>query len=215
MQPVQTYIRFGVRRRGPDTLDVRVPAPLGAPVGVRHGHAPAGPLPHTSHTAAMTGFFLDETQTSSEMLPARLSAIRLTARLAPSLCGVPTLERFEPRSAARHGRHVPRHDEGPRRRHQPAQRLPGARRRHRHEHGAHARRGGRRARPAPTPSCDATCDAISHGSLMGARGNSGVILSQILRGLVGTLKRARPTSTGDHGRRGARRPRRRPPTRRC
>ena len=33
-----------------------------------------------------------------------------------------------------------------------------------------------------------TCDAISHGSLMGARGNSGVILSQILRGLAGTLK---------------------------
>ena len=29
----------------------------------------------------------------------------------------------------------------------------------------------------------ATCKAISHGSLMGARGNSGVILSQILRGL--------------------------------
>ena len=36
-----------------------------------------------------------------------------------------------------------------------------------------------------------TCNAISHGSLMGARGNSGVILSQILRGLVGTLKGAR------------------------
>ena len=35
-----------------------------------------------------------------------------------------------------------------------------------------------------------TCDAISHGSLMGARGNSGVILSQSLRGLVGTLKGA-------------------------
>ncbi|MCE9621377.1 MAG: DAK2 domain-containing protein [Actinomycetia bacterium] len=35
-----------------------------------------------------------------------------------------------------------------------------------------------------------TCNAISHGSLMGARGNSGVILSQILRGLVGTLKTA-------------------------
>src|SRR3954453_11380786 len=28
------------------------------------------------------------------------------------------------------------------------------------------------------------CKAISHGSLMGARGNSGVILSQILRGLA-------------------------------
>jgi DAK2 domain fusion protein YloV len=32
-----------------------------------------------------------------------------------------------------------------------------------------------------------TCKAISHGSLMGARGNSGVILSQILRGLVEVL----------------------------
>ena len=30
-----------------------------------------------------------------------------------------------------------------------------------------------------------TCKAISHGSLMGARGNSGVILSQILRGIAG------------------------------
>lgn len=29
-----------------------------------------------------------------------------------------------------------------------------------------------------------TCKAISHGSLMGARGNSGVILSQVLRGLA-------------------------------
>jgi uncharacterized protein len=35
-----------------------------------------------------------------------------------------------------------------------------------------------------------TCNAISHGSLMGARGNSGVILSQILRGMVGTLRDA-------------------------
>jgi len=40
------------------------------------------------------------------------------------------------------------------------------------------------------PGLAETCDAISHGSLMGARGNSGVILSQILRGLVGTLKGA-------------------------
>jgi DAK2 domain fusion protein YloV len=30
----------------------------------------------------------------------------------------------------------------------------------------------------------ATCKAISHGSLMGARGNSGVILSQVLRGIA-------------------------------
>ena len=34
----------------------------------------------------------------------------------------------------------------------------------------------------------ATCDAISHGSLMGARGNSGVILSQIMRGIAATMK---------------------------
>ncbi len=34
----------------------------------------------------------------------------------------------------------------------------------------------------------ATCEAISHGSLMGARGNSGVILSQILRGFASTVK---------------------------
>jgi DAK2 domain fusion protein YloV len=34
-----------------------------------------------------------------------------------------------------------------------------------------------------------TCRAISHGSLMGARGNSGVILSQILRGLAAEIER--------------------------
>jgi uncharacterized protein len=41
---------------------------------------------------------------------------------------------------------------------------------------------------APDDDLAATCQAISHGSLMGARGNSGVILSQILRGLAGVLK---------------------------
>jgi DAK2 domain fusion protein YloV len=34
-----------------------------------------------------------------------------------------------------------------------------------------------------SPDLDAACRAIAHGSLMGARGNSGVILSQLLRGL--------------------------------
>ena len=37
------------------------------------------------------------------------------------------------------------------------------------------------------PDMPSTCKAISHGSLMGARGNSGVILSQILRGVASTL----------------------------
>ena len=53
----------------------------------------------------------------------------------------------------------------------------------------------------------ATCDAISHGSLMGARGNSGVILSQILRGFASTVKeQGAAGSTRTHGggvRRGA------------
>ncbi|MGA3146570.1 MAG: DAK2 domain-containing protein, partial [Acidimicrobiales bacterium] len=34
-----------------------------------------------------------------------------------------------------------------------------------------------------SPDLAATCKAIAHGSLMGARGNSGVILSQLLRGI--------------------------------
>ena len=38
------------------------------------------------------------------------------------------------------------------------------------------------------PDMAATCKAISHGSLMGARGNSGVILSQILRGLADAFR---------------------------
>ena len=42
-----------------------------------------------------------------------------------------------------------------------------------------------------SPELDTTCEAISYGSLMGARGNSGVILSQILRGLSSTLKTAK------------------------
>jgi len=52
--------------------------------------------------------------------------------------------------------------------------------------------------PAPAPptaeptsggstSMAAVCKAIAHGSLMGARGNSGVILSQLLRGLTSVL----------------------------
>ena len=35
------------------------------------------------------------------------------------------------------------------------------------------------------------CQAVAHGSLMGARGNSGVILSQLLRGVAETFRDAR------------------------
>lgn len=41
-----------------------------------------------------------------------------------------------------------------------------------------------------TETIDEVCAAISHGSLMGARGNSGVIMSQILRGLSDTVATA-------------------------
>lgn len=42
--------------------------------------------------------------------------------------------------------------------------------------------------PGPEGDMAATCTAIAQGSLMGARGNSGVILSQILRGLSTGMK---------------------------
>jgi DAK2 domain fusion protein YloV len=41
------------------------------------------------------------------------------------------------------------------------------------------------------------CEAIRHGSLMGARGNSGVILSQILRGLADTFAPLESVSAAD------------------
>ncbi|MEX2289672.1 MAG: DAK2 domain-containing protein, partial [Mycobacteriales bacterium] len=43
----------------------------------------------------------------------------------------------------------------------------------------------------------ATCEAMAHGALMGARGNSGVILSQLLRGLVEVLAAAGSGSAAD------------------
>ena len=41
-----------------------------------------------------------------------------------------------------------------------------------------------------------TLHAVSHGSLMGARGNSGVILSQILRGFAGVVQAAGEATAG-------------------
>src|SRR4051794_36248267 len=47
--------------------------------------------------------------------------------------------------------------------------------------------GTAEATQVETSSMTDVCQAIRHGSLMGARGNSGVILSQILRGLADTF----------------------------
>src|SRR5579863_7186611 len=54
------------------------------------------------------------------------------------------------------------------------------------------------ARDAPVPSAaDSVLAAAAHGSLMGARGNSGVILSQILRGFAqGVAQRQRIDARG-------------------
>jgi len=51
---------------------------------------------------------------------------------------------------------------------------------------------------ADADDLDATCEAISHGSLMGARGNSGVILSQIMRGFASTMKSV-PSTPDERG----------------
>jgi hypothetical protein len=50
---------------------------------------------------------------------------------------------------------------------------------------------------AAEPTMEEVCEAIRHGSLMGARGNSGVILSQILRGLADTFAPLESVSAGD------------------
>ncbi len=49
---------------------------------------------------------------------------------------------------------------------------------------------------ATPPDLASTCAAISHGSLMGARGNSGVILSQILRAMTGVIAAQGEESVG-------------------
>ena len=46
-------------------------------------------------------------------------------------------------------------------------------------------------------SMDEVCHAVSRGSLMGARGNSGVITSQILRGLVEGFRTLEAVSAAD------------------
>jgi DAK2 domain fusion protein YloV len=48
-----------------------------------------------------------------------------------------------------------------------------------------------------TAAMEEVCQAIRHGSLMGARGNSGVILSQILRGLADTFSPLEAVSGAD------------------
>ena len=64
-----------------------------------------------------------------------------------------------------------------------------------HEHGPHARRGGRRARAGAAPSSSSTVQGHQPRLADGGRGNCGVILCQILRGLVGDVEGRRRSST--------------------
>ena len=130
-----------------DPLDVRVPAPLGAAVRVADAHAEDGFLPHTSHTDAMTrtsprsdepaGGTAETASSDRGTHPPPMADAR--AASAPTDLRARRLRLTATRCA-------------PTRRAQPAQRLPGARRRHRHEHGAHARVGGAPSSAAPTPT---------------------------------------------------------------
>ena len=76
------------------------------------------------------------------------------------------------------------------------QRLPGRRRRHGRQHGAHAARRASPSSTASPPSDDRSIDeigrdeivdSVARAALLGARGNSGVILSQLIRGAAEEL----------------------------
>ena len=62
--------------------------------------------------------------------------------------------------------------------------YPGARRRHRLEHVATVKAALDEAEAVAGQPADRVAAAISFGALMGARGNSGVITSQIFRGMA-------------------------------
>ena len=47
-----------------------------------------------------------------------------------------------------------------------------------------------------SPTMEEVCKAMAHGSLMGARGNSGVILSQLLRGMSGVFQNGAASHNG-------------------
>ena len=115
-----------------------------------------GCLPHTSHTAAMTRHLClglaEDRATVLATPPGSQLVAAARERRPPAPRRSPTIhQRDHPRPPrrrrpARGGGGLPRRPGGPPGGDQPAQRLPGARRRHRHQHGAHARVGVRRAR---------------------------------------------------------------------
>ena len=98
---------------------------------------------------------------------------------------------------ARLGAHRRRRPDHPHRRDQPAQRVPRRRRRHRHEHAVHHALGAGEANAEADSADVVTPRRPVAGALNGARGNSGVILSQILRGIADVTAQAAAESGGE------------------
>ena len=91
--------------------------------------------------------------------------------------------------------------------------YPGPRRRHRLEHAGHGPGRAREAEAAAGQPADRIAAAISFGALMGARGNSGVITSQIFRGMAEGLGGKTPVQRPRPGPRAVARARGRPTAR--
>ena len=138
---------------------------------VRGLHRPRGVIRRVPGTAGC------RTPTRLARTLARVGHMRGGVGMSARRLDAPALRRL-----GTHRRRPPHHSH---RRDQPTQRLPRRRRRHRHEHAVHHACGVRLRGPArgPGPSDVARlAAAMADGALRGARGNSGVILSQILRG---------------------------------
>ena len=204
-QEVQTFTRFGraVHDRA-DPLDVRVPAPLGAAVRVAEAHAEdaASCRTHRRRTPSPTPLTSDVAR-EPESERRRLAAAAVPSRAdggpadarAPPICARrccafrDALRAHQEELNRLNVYPVPDGDTGT----NMALTLE----------SVSAELARRRE------SMDEVCHAISRGSLMGARGNSGVILSQILRGLADDVPRRSTRSTAPTLVAGLRRARRR------
>ena len=84
--------------------------------------------------------------------------------------------------------------------HQRPERISGARRRHRHQYVPDHPDGGERARKAEPATVDEAAKLTASGLLRGARGNSGVILSLLFRGMSKVLQGPEPPGRRPAGR---------------
>ena len=149
-----------------------------SPCAGRRGRAPGHPYRRAALRARPAR------RRRQDPLATRVWSARATSPTAgrTSPDGAPRVRRRRAAGRVPRGRREPR---GARRRDQQPERLPGPRRRHGLEHaGDGARPRWRRPSGSAGQPADRIAAAISFGALMGARGNSGVITSQIFRGMA-------------------------------